>query len=353
MAKRNWDTIRRTVSREKAFQATEAIGVLAADDMLELSRKSPMEIDRIYVKLRDGMPMASGMKKALPHVDVRYIVSQEKQLDNPQRQPVSFWDGYDGYTSETVWFADPINATGHTTVESLMYVRKHFKFSTALISHIAANTSGISNVQTTIDGFAMQGFMNYAYLSTKLDSMGYLEDGLELIPDFGDKLFGTLGSDFSLHDIQDRLKRMQGTGVGDVEVLKGTILHVVQAAGREEYAADRSAKWITRNWITATLQWLCAVGELPLSPFTEEQVCTLIDDLHSRDFLKMEKRPWKDGFAYVYSLTDDGVKYTSCVYIPVLVDLGIVPKIQKHSDFLVHLTHTEIKKNIQDKIWEK
>jgi len=321
--------------------------------MLDFSRKSPKEIDRIYVKLRDGMPMASGMKKALPHVDVRYIVSQEKQQSNIERAPMFFLEGYDGYSSDTVWFADPINATGHTTVKSLGYVRSHFRFDTALVSHVAANIIGIRNVQTTMDDFSVQGFMNYVYLSRKLDAVGYLEDGLELIPDFGDKLFGTLGSDFSVYDIQERIRKLLSTGVGRVEILKGAILHMIQIAGKEEYASDRTVSWITRNWITAALQWCCAVGEFPFEEVNEEQVYVLIDDLYSRDFLKMKKRPWKNILVDVYSLTEDGVQYASCVYIPILSELGIPQKLRRHFDFLIHLRAREITQNIEDETWER
>jgi hypothetical protein len=305
------------------------------------------------VKLRDGLPMAAGMRKALPHVDIRYIVSKEKQVNDINHVPISFLDGYDNYSNETVWFADPINATGHTAIESLRYVRNHFKFDTALISHVAANVMGIRNVQMTMDDFSVRGYMNYAYLSTRLDEKGYLADGLELIPDFGDKTFGTLGSDFSIYDIQDGVKRLIGTGVGDVETLKGTILYIVQLAGREEYKADRTASWITRNWISAALQWYWNIGELRLRKSDDEQVFTLIDDLLSRGFLKTEPVPWKNGVANVYSLTEEGFQYVSKVYIPVISSHDIPPRIQKDFDFLIHLRPMEILHNIEDMTREK
>lgn len=352
VAKRSWNTLQRTISRESAFQATETIGELAAQDMLEFSGKSSKEINRIYVKLRDGAPMASGMKKALPHVDVRYIVSQEKQENEAQRIPISFWEGYDGYSSEIVWFADPFNATGHTTVESLRYVRRHFTFDTALVSHIAANIIGIREVQTTLKDFAAEGFMNYAYLSKELDEKGYMKDGSELIPDVGDKLFGTLGSDYSIYDIQARLRKLMNTGVGDVEVLKGTILHMIQIAKRGEYATDRNASWVTKDWITAALHWYCATEEFPFGKVTDQQASVLIDDLHSRAFLTIESRPWKRGFAHIYSLTEDGVKYSSRVYIPILSSLDILKKLYKHFDFLIHLPPRAILENIGDQAWK-
>jgi uracil phosphoribosyltransferase len=354
LATQSWSELKHTISREKAFQATEKIGEIAAHDMLEFSGEDVEDIDRIYVKLRDGLPMASGMRKALPQVDIRYIVSKEKQSNDSEHVPISFYDGYDGYSSETVWFADPINATGHTAVESLRYVKHHFKFQTALISHVAANIMGIQNVQTTLEDFRTKGFMNYAFLSRKLDEKGYLADGLELVPDFGDKVFGTLGSDFSIYDIKEGVRRLAGTGVGDAEVLKGTILFIIQLAGSEDYAADRNASWITRTWVNAALQWYQTFDEIPIKKFDEEQVFTLIDDLYFRDFLKAEPRAWKNDTVYSYSLTEDGLNYASRVYIPIIKeDYDIPSKILRHYDFLIHLRPAEILQNIADEIQEE
>ena len=348
-AKLSWNRLRATVSKEKAFQATVIIGELATEDMLDFSGRSPDEIDRIYVKLRDGMPMAAGMKKRLPHVDIRYIISQEKQGSGVKHPPISFWEGYDGYSNETLWFADPMNATGRTAIESLRFVRKYFKFNTALISHVAANIRGIKNMQATLDDFKTNGFMNYAYLSKKLDPVtGYMKDGLQLIPDFGDKVWGTLGEDYSVYDIQKNLKNLMGTEIGRVELLKGTILHLIQIADREEYKGDRTLSWMTKNWITSALKWYCAVGELPFEKIRAAQVSVLIEDLYDRGFISVEPRPWKTGYSYIYSLTNDGVKYTSCVYLPVLDELGIPRKLQEHFDFLIHLTPRKIDENIRE-----
>lgn len=349
-AEQSWKTIKRTVSTEKTFQATEKIGQLAALDMLEFAEKKQEEIERIYVKFRDGTAMASGMRKTLPNVDVRYIVSQEKQL-SIERPPITFFDEYDGYSSELLWFADPINATGHTTVESLRYVRKYFRFRTALISHVVANRVGIINVQTKLDDFSTNGFMNYAHLSNKLASNGYLEDGLELIPDFGDKLFGTLGSDFSIYDIRENMSKLMGTGAGDAEILKGTVLHLIQLANKEEYATDRDSTWITENWVIAALQWICAVGEFPFRRIHREQVSAIIQELYSRDFLKANSRPWKETTAVTYTLTEDGIKYASCVYTPIIAQKGIPNKLNKHLDFLIYLRPEAIRKNIKDRSW--
>jgi uracil phosphoribosyltransferase len=353
VAEKNWDLLKRTISKEKVFQATEAIGELAAYDMLELAKKNDDDVDRIYVKLRDGMPMALGMKKALPHVDVQYVVSQEKQLYKANRVPISFYGGYDGYSSDTVWFVDPINATGHTAIESLRFVRQYFRFKTALLSHVAANSLGIKNVQTSIVDFSIKGFMNYAHLSNKLDAEGYLSDGLELIPDYGDKLFGTLGADYSVYDIQKGFRKLLNTGVGDAEILKGTILHLVQLSGKEEFATDRRASWITRDWLAASLKWCCAVEEFPFEDVDYEQVYTLIEDLSSRDFLRIEKRVWHKRVVDVFSLTQEGVKYAASVYLPILYDYGIPKKLQKHFSFLIFLRPSQIQENIDDKTWEE
>jgi uracil phosphoribosyltransferase len=351
-AKQSWTEVKQTISREKTFQATERIGEMAAKDMLDFSGKGPEDINRIYVKLRDGMPMAAGMRKALPQVDVRYIISQEKQ-GYANHPPISFYDSYDGCCDDTVWFADPINATGHTAVASLRFVWGHFKFQTALVSHVAANVLGVKNVQTTIEDFAVRGYMNYAYLSTKLNEKGYLADGLELIPDYGDKLHGTVGSDFPIFDLQVSLRNLLGTSVGDAELLKGVILHMLQLAEKEEYRTDRTAAWITRKWIYTALKWYITVDEIPLKGFGEDQVYTLIDDLYSRDFLKAEKRPWKNNVTYVYSLTEEGFNYASRVYIPILKGYDFLGKIQKDFDFLIKLSPDATLQIIEDPSWRK
>jgi len=347
-AKLHWDSLKKTISKVKAYQATAAIGELVAEDMLDFASKSTDEIDRIYVKFRDGMPMAAGMKRKLPHVDVRYIVSQLKQ-PNSIEPDIQFWDGYDEYSSETLWFADPVNATGRTAIESLRFVRKHFNFDTVLISHVVANTVGIKRIQTSLDDFNSNGFMNYAYLSKKLDpKTGYLIDGLEMIPDFGDKVWGTLGDDYSVWDIQKDLNLLVGTQAGNVELVKGTILHLVQIANSSAYRADRGASWVTRNWISAAIRWYCTVGELPFEKFGDTEILSLIEDLWQRDFLSVEMRPWKKGYAKIYSTTDDGVDYVSRVYLPVMHEKGILQKLQKHFDFLIFRRPDEIEENIRD-----
>lgn len=347
--KLQWDKLKKTVSKERAYQATVAISQLVAEDMLDFSNSTTDEIDRIYVKLRDGMPMAAGMKRKLPRVDVRYIVSQLKQEEEVGRSPISFWGGYDEYSNDIIWFADPVNATGRTAVESLRFLRKHFLFETALVSHVVANVYGIKKVQTTLDDFNTSSFMNYACLSKKLDRRtGYLLDGLELIPDFGDKVWGTLGEDYSIYDIQKDLRMLIGTQAGRVELIKGTILHLIQIANSMRYRTKRNASWVTKNWISTVLKWYCAVGELPFKNPEVEQISTLIDDLCQRDFLSVERRPWKRSYARIYSLTEDGLNYVSRVYLPIMSENGIPKKLQKHFDFLIFRRPKEIEQNIKD-----
>ena len=347
-AKLHWNRLKRTVSKEKAYRATAAIGELTAEDMLDFANRSANEIDRIYVKFRDGMPMAAGMKRKLPDVDVRYIISQLKQ-PNTRRSEIQFWDGHDGYSNDTVWFADPVNATGRTAIESLRFLREHFLFDTALISHVVANVKGIKTTQTTFEDFRTTGFMNYAYLSKKIDAKtGYLLDGLELIPDFGDKVWGTLGDDYSIWDIQKDLKLLAGTQAGNVELVKGTILHLIQIANSSAYRTERRASWVTRNWISAAMRWYCTMGELHFEKLGNDKIFALIDDLVQTDFLSVEMRPWKTGYARVYSITDDGVNYVSKVYLPVMHQKGISQKVQEHFNFLIFRRPNEIEENIRD-----
>jgi len=342
----HWNKLKTTVSKEKSYQATVAIGELVAEDMMDFAGLTPRNIDRVYVKFRDGTPMAAGIKKRLPHVDVQYIVSQLKQGEHV---PISFWGGYDGYSNETIWFADPINATGSTAIESLRYLREHFLYDTALLSHVVANIQGIKGVQTTLEDFYTNGFMNYAYLSTRMHpTTGYLMDGLELTPDLGDKVFGTIGEDYSIYDIQKDIMRLMGTQAGKVELLKGTILHLIQLGNSTRYLSDRSASWITENWIYSALRWYYEVEDVPLDIIGQEQIITVINDLLWRDFLHIERRPWSNSYANVYTLTDDGVNYTSRVYLPIMNESRILNKIGKNFDFLIHLRPKEIEETIKD-----
>ena len=57
------------------------------------------------------------------------------------------------------------------------------------------------------------------FLPCNFPNNGYMKDGLQLTPDFGDKVFGTLGADYSIYDIQSSLRQLIGTGVGDAELL--------------------------------------------------------------------------------------------------------------------------------------
>ena len=345
-AKILWDKLKRTISRDKAFHATTVIGELAAEDMLDFSGLTPNNIDRIYVKFRDGAPMASGIKKKLPNVDIQYIVSQLKQGAN---NPLTFWDEYDGYSNDIIWFADPVNATGGTAIKSLKFLRDHFLFDTALVSHVVANNVGIKNMQTTLEDFKTTSYMNYAYLSTKLNlKTGYLEDGLELIPDFGDKVLGTLGTDYSIYDIQDDILRLKDTQAGKVESLKGIILYLIQRGDSTDYRSDRSSAWITQNWLYNALIWYYKMRDLPIELIEWDKMQVILRDLLERDFLEIEDRPWKKGNAKVYHLTDDGVIYSSQVYIPVISTYGITGKILKDFDFLIKLRPDEIENNVRD-----
>lgn len=347
-AKMHWTRLKTTISREKAYQATAAIGELVAEDMLDFADKSPKEIDRVYVKFRDGMPMAAGMKKILPNADIHYLVSRIKQVNATEKE-LYFWDGYDGYSNKTLWFADPVNATGGTAVESLRFVRKHFEYDETLISHVVANDKGIQRVQTSLDDFKSDGFLNYAYHSKRLDPVtGYLADGIELIPDFGDKVFGTLGDDYSVYDIQNDLKNLANTQVGNVELIKGTVLFLTQYAYSENYRSMRNASWITKNWLSSSIQWYCTMDELPFKNITVDEIYTLIDELIMRDFLKYESRPYKQGFVDVYSISDEGVQYSSKVYIPILYEKGVITSLKKHFDFLIQRKSYEIDQMIAD-----
>ena len=108
---------------------------------------------------------------------------------------------------------------------------------------------------------------------------------------------------------------------------------------------------MTKDWITSAVQWLCAVKEFPFQKVTPYQVYSLIDNLYDRDFLVTTERPFHKGTAHVYSLTDDGYKYTSGVDIPILEENGLIEKFKRNYYFLIQLTSDGNRRNIYDKSW--
>ena len=89
---------------------------------------------------------------------------------------------------------------------------------------------------------------------------------------------------------------------------------------------------------------------MPFPPTTIDQVQALLEDLTFRDFLSLEMRPWKNSYARIYTLTPDGIRYASSVYLPILEELGITRLVAKDSDFLVHLRPEEIIQNITESV---
>lgn len=333
--------------------ATAAIGEAAAQDMLELSGESNNSIKTVFVKFRDGPPMAAGVRRVFKNADIKYIISQEKQSNVLNRPELSFFGEDESHIDDQViYFIDPMNATGNTTSKSLTFLRQKTQYERALISHVAANDVGIKHVQTTLDEFSIEGCMNYAYNSKKLNELGYMDDGLSLTRDFGDKVFGTYGSDYSIFNIQDEMRNVIKTQAGKIELLNGAILHMVQKSGQPPYCESRTAQWMTKDWITASLQWLCAVKEFPFQKVSTQQAHALIDNLYDRDFLVATERPFHKTTEHLYSLTEDGYKYTSAVYIPILKENGLMEKIERNYYFLIELSPEGIRRNIGDKlIW--
>jgi len=251
-----------------------------------------------------------------------------------------------GETSIT-WFADPINARGTTTIEVLRYLHEFTPFEVALLSHVVANRIGIGTVQTQITDFNIDSYMNYAFLSKKINpSTGFLEDALEVIPDFGDKVFGTIGADYPVYQMQEDVRCLVGTKVGDIEVLKGIIIYMLQRHGNDEYNADRGVKWATRSWIKATIVWYVKLRDMGIDVDIKQHFDVIMNDLEESGFIDYKKYPYKNSYARGYYITEDGVKVSSAAYLPILSELGIPKIISKDFDYLVHIPAHEIRKQV-------
>lgn len=346
-----WSKLKTTISHDVAYKAAEVIGGYAAEDMLEFAALNKSDVERVYVKFRDGLPMASGISKVLPGVDVVYI-NTERYGDQNNQVQISPLDTerIEPDESTITWFADPINARGKTAVEVLRYLHNFIPFEVALLSHIVANQRGIAAIQTQITDFHTKGYMNYAFLSSKINqSNGFLEDALEVIPDFGDKVFGTIGADYSVYQMQEDIKKLVGTKAGDVELLKGIIMFLLQRHGSDEYKTDRKVKWATRDWVKEAILWYVELRGIRINIDIEEHFATIMDELENvRHAIKYKKIAHRSGYARDYYIAEDGFKVSAAAYLPILSDLGTLRIILKDFDFLVHLSPREIHNQVHN-----
>jgi uracil phosphoribosyltransferase len=344
-----WSKLKKTISRDIAYKAAEVIGCYAAEDMLEFAALNKSDVTRVYVKFRDGLPMASGLSKMLPGVDVIYINTERQGYQNNEVE-ISPLDAerIEHDESTITWFVDPINARGKTAIEVLRYLHSFIPFEVALLSHIVANRMGIAAVQTQITDFHTEGYMNYAFLSKEINQTnGFLEDALDVIPDLGDKIFGTIGADYPVYQMQENIRNLLGKKAGDVELLKGIIMFLLQRHGSDEYKPDRRVKWATRRWIKEIILWYVKLRDIRINIDIEQHFDAIIDELEKeRHAINYRKIAYQRSYARDYYITEDGVKVSSAAYLPILSELGILKTILKDFDFLVHLSADEIHKQV-------
>lgn len=346
-----WDRLKKTISKDVAYKAAEVLGEYVAIDMLDFANLSKSNINKIYVKYRDGLPMASGMKKMLSNADVIYVTSK-RVGNNNDKVEISLLDaesieGANFDEGSITWLADPINARGTTAIGTMRYLRKYLPFDLVLFSHIVANTTGVKTVQTQITDVNIDSYMNYAFLSKKIDqNTGFLKDALDVIPDFGDKVFGTVGADYSIYQMQEDIRRLLKTKAGDIEVLKGVIIYLLQRRENDDYKADRLVRWSTRSWLKEAIIWYIELRDLQIGINIKKHFDFIIDDLVKRGFLDYKKYPYKNSYALNYYVTEEGVNVSSASYLPILDELRIIEIIKKDFDHLVHLPANEIHKQV-------
>lgn len=341
-----WIKLKKTILRDVAYNAAEVIGEFSAVDMLDFSDLAKSDIDTIYVKDRDGLPMASGIRRILPDVDVIPIHTKRTGLRNEIVEVTSLEPKKIKYNEDGIkWFIDPMNARGTTSIEVLRYLYNAVPFETALISHIAAHNLGIRRVQAQITDFNMHGFMNYAFLSKELDeSTGFLKDALEVIPDFGDKVFGTIGEDYKESQYIDDLKRMLGTNFGEIEKLKGMILLLL--SGKNIFKMDKNVGWAAGKWIRNSVTWYMKNRRIKINLNIDSSFDSILKELEERGFIKHDEHPWefkKSKYkAYDYYLTEEGTNITYKIYIPFLEHVGVYRIILRDLEYMVHRTSRKI-----------
>lgn len=340
-----WDKLKKTISKDIAFRAAEVIGEYSAEDMLDFSNISKSDINTIYVKHRDGIPMAAGIRKIMPNADIVLIHTERKGFKKDQVEITPLDSKKIKFDNNIKWFADPINARGTTSIEVLRYLYNSLPFDVALLSHIVANVNGINNIQTMITDFNMSSYMNYAVLSKKLNpTTGFLEDALEIIPDFGDKVFGTIGSDYSFNQMLDNLKTLSATHAGEVEKLRAFILLLLY--GKNIYKTDKDISWSTAKWIRESILWYIRNRRVKIDLDFEKIFYKILSELNRTGFIQRDINTWIRGEnrykANDYYLTEEGIAMTHNVYVPFLEHVGLYRTILRDLNYVVHKTSKEI-----------
>ena len=350
VAAQNYGIVQKSINKFQVAKASELIGKAAAIDMMEFAGFQKSDIHRLYVKYRDGLHLAIGMRSILKKVDIRYLVSERSGLAN-KSVSVDFWGTYDSVDSEElVWFADPINARGTTAAATLEILRNSLHYDTAFISHILANQVGIRTVQSKISDFSIDAYMNYDALSKRLnEKTGYLDDGLKLIPDYGDKLFGTVGADYSCTQLQADFRSLLGTQAGRVNVVKAIMLFILQKRWSDPYMIDRQVQFPTRLWVNLSLLWYSKLRRIPHlldMDLTERNVKLILNDMVQEGFITSNNLVIGNSIQLYYKITEEGRDYASKVFNPVLGKENVLSRIQKDMDFLIHLGPKQIHENI-------
>lgn len=337
-ASKCWRTIKYTISPSDVREATRTIGRLAANDMLAFAERDGSQIQTVYVKYRDGVPLASGMSEILTDAEFDFITT-DRTGDNNQNVHIKPYEELHEPNDHLTWFADPIVARGNTMIKVLRYLRNRFSYNRVLSSHVVANVKGIKGLQLHLTDYDADGFMNYAYKSTELNSeTGFLEDGLEYLPDFGDKLYGTMGEDYSLKQLQEDFLNLWDTSIGEETKLEALVLLLLQ---RRERHKNDALSWTTKNWIKNALKWLSRVDKITI-PTTNLSLGNILTKLLRRGFIKREKRAWKVSYTWEYLVTDKGGEYSAKVYLPALAKKGWLRTITSNYQFLIRKSSEEL-----------
>lgn len=350
---KEWSNIKNSIRKEVVYKAAETIGERSAIDMLDFSDISISDIDTVYVKHRDGKPMALGMKKILPNANIIYIHTEREGLKN-ENVFIPTLKNSQISENKVKWFADPINARGTTTIEVMRHLNNLVPFEVALISHIAANELGIKSVGSQLTDFNMTGYMNYAFLSKKLNQeSGFLEDALKYVRDFGDKLEGTYDKDYKIKYMIEDLKNLLGTSAGDEEILKSIILLLMY--GKDIYKNEK-VDLASRSWLKSAIKWYGRNRGLKININIDKKVDVfytipdkILGDLVKDGFVIQEKTSKKYGKnerkVNNFYLTEEGSELTHLVFIPFLEHAGILRIILRDLDYVVHRNPLQLNKN--------
>lgn len=315
------------------------MGKITAVDMRDRIKLSSTECPTILVKAPSGRHFGMGMAGALDGFDIQYFWAPRKKgqctaedihLQNSQVR-----------IGTSAWIASPVNGENPYVSATLDLLRSKRELDTAAFCHILVNGYGKNKVQTSLEQWQMNGYMNCiheggdGYMGSFDSEWASLS---EVLPSYSSQSEPT-DAEEAAFELQSEIRKVHDTGLGPMEDGRGVILYLLT---RRDVLASRSTRVATEPtwpWVRASLSLIEAKTgiDLGLPPIDWLFETVLIAMVHDQ---VLASRPTRYGA--VYSVTELGKFQLSKAYLPIIDPGGLRAQVDKELGWLLHSPYSEI-----------